>query len=158
MLPNPTTFLNQIFKELQQAKIDVSNLYLDHICYRVESMEGYQALKSELNIHQLLTESQINGRPIATFLLKEPFTYKNRNIYCLELPAPKKQSHYKEGYEHVEFVIKESFMDFMQRNAHLKFDTKGMKKAINADIRLPFNNCSVKFHHFPLEHVVRYLD
>ena len=159
MLPSPDQFLHQLFHELEQKEVNISCLYMDHICYRVSTQDRYQILKKHLDeSQQLLTETLINNRPISTFLLKSPFTFRNRTINCLELPSPKKGSPYPEGYEHVEFVIKTDFPTFIKKNEHLEFDTKGMNKTINPDIRLSLPSSSVKFHHHPLEYVIRYLD
>ncbi len=159
MLPNPEQFLYPLFNDLESKKVDVSCLLMDHICYRVESEDRYQELKNQLSEeNQLLAETLINNRPIATFLLSIPFIFKNRRINCLELPSPKPVSPYAEGFEHVEFVINSQFSTFMEKYHQLQFDTKGMNKSINADIRLSLASGSVKFHHHPLEHVIRYLD
>ncbi|MEL7120575.1 MAG: VOC family protein, partial [Bacteroidota bacterium] len=76
----------------------------------------------------------------------------------LELPAPKIISKYQEGFEHVEFVIDKPFNDFMTQYRYIKFETKGMNKSINPDIKIKYNNLSVKFHHHNLEYVIKYLD
>ena len=140
--------------------MDTSQYYLDHICYRVETIDRYKELKEALLDHtQLLNETIINGRPIASYRLKEPFHYKNRVIDCLELPSPKPGSFYPEGYEHVEFVIQDSFEDFMKRFPQATFTTKGLQKKINADISIKFEeNLAVKFHHHPLRYVIEHLD
>jgi len=159
MLPNPTPFLDKLFRNLEKDGVNVSDLLLDHICYRVETVEAYDTMKAFLAKNgEELTESIIGGRPIVTFLLNDPIVYKNRTINCLELPAPKNGSFYKEGYEHVEFVIKESFSEIIDRYPNVQFDTKGMQKPINPDIRIAYTDCSVKFHHQTLEYVIRYLD
>ena len=107
-------FLDRIFQYLSAKKVDVKRYELDHICYRVETEERYQALKKSLtSIGELLTESQIGGRAIASIKLKKPIVYKDRKIWVIELPAPKKGSFYKEGFEHVEFVIDVPFEAFL---------------------------------------------
>lgn len=159
ILGSPIPFLDSIFKQLNELKIDVSEYELDHICYRVASIERYQALKKQLFNHgQPLTESLINGRPIATFRLNKPFVYQNRSIYLLELPAPKSNSKYEEGFEHIEFVIKEILTDFQQRHPTVTFDTKGISKKINPDLRVQLKGGSVKFHLHHLEYVIQVLD
>ncbi len=49
----------------------------------------------------------IAGRLISILHLHEPYTFGDREIACVELPAPKAGSPYKEGWEHAEFVTKE---------------------------------------------------
>ncbi|MEM8527489.1 MAG: VOC family protein [Bacteroidota bacterium] len=150
-------FLTDLFQEIKLQGIDVQYLELDHICYRVETTERYEALKEELlEIGELLVESEVGGRSIATFRLHEALIFEDRKIEILELPAPKPNNHYREGFEHIEFVISEDFETFMNRYAHCEFDTKGMKKVINPEIRLSFGERSVKFHHQSLEEVIAF--
>ncbi len=158
-LGSPNIFLDKLFDYLSEKKINVSNYELDHICYRVETLERYQALKIALsNLGELLTESQVGGRAIASIKLDEPIIYKSRKIRVVELPAPKKGSFYKEGFEHVEFVIDVPFAEFMATHAALNFITKDLKKSVNQGITLKETDFSVKFHHHTLEYVIRYLD
>jgi len=159
LLGSSSAFLDNLFDYLFEKKIDVSNYELDHICYRVETEERYQTLKIALNnLGELLTESQIGGRAIASIKLNTPIIYKNRKIDVVELPAPKKGSFYKEGFEHVEFVIDIPFADFMAGYPHLNFITKDLKKSVNQGVTLKETDFSVKFHHHTLEYVIRYLD
>ncbi len=159
LLGDVTPFLVHIFQYLSTKGINVANYELDHICYRVETEERYQQLKKELSdLGELLIESQIGGRAIASIKLDQPIIYKNRAIAVVELPAPKKGSFYKEGFEHVEFVIDVPFDNFMAAHPHLDFITKDLKKSVNQGITLKETDFSVKFHHHTLEYVIRYLD
>ena len=159
ILNDPKNFLDKIFTALNQKKICVQNYPLDHICYRTGSMVQYADLKNKINqIGELLTESNINGRPIATYKLFEPIIFKERKIYLVELPSPKPASFYPMGYEHVEFVIDETLENFISRYPAINFDKKGMSKKINPDVRIKFDGFSVKFHLYDLEYVIKYLD
>ncbi len=158
-LPSPHSFLSHIFHTLETLKIDVSNLELDHVCYRVETLQRYEALKKMFETEaELLAEKMISGRPLCIYKLQEPIHYEAREIWVLELPAPKDGSPYQEGFEHVEFVINTSFEDLMQRYPHISFDTKAMGKAINPDIGIEHDGARVKFHQNSLEYVVKYLE
>ena len=155
-LPSPIGFLKELFNHLKLKNIDVKDLYLDHICYRVASTQRYMELRDQLmSGNKLLVESDVNGRMIATFKLSSPIEYEQRIIDCLELPAPKPGSSYPEGFEHVEFVIKEDFETFMKRYPHCHFNTKAMQKKFNPEIRLDLtDSIAVKFHHMDLEKVI----
>jgi len=155
-LPNPNPFLSKIFNDLKSNEINISNYFLDHICYRVTSQEKYLSIKSTLEKeNQLLIESKINGRNISVFKLKKPIQFDGRMIPLLELPAPKTGSHYVEGWEHIELVIDESLDSFLEKHSKLSFDKKGFSKSLNRDIRLKFGKLSVKFHEKSLEEVIR---
>ena len=159
LLGDAIPFLDCIFQYLTLKKVDVTSYELDHICYRVETEQQYQYLKKELsNLGELLAESQIGGRAIASIKLEKPILYQNRKIGVIELPAPKKGSFYKEGFEHVEFVIHTPFEDFLKAHPHLNFLTKDLKKSVNQGVTLKETDFSVKFHHYTLEYVIRYLD
>ncbi|MFK7979776.1 MAG: VOC family protein [Saprospiraceae bacterium] len=159
LLGDSTPFLDHIFQYLSLKKVEVTSYELDHICYRVETEERYQYLKKKLiDLGELLTESQIGGRAIASIKLRKPILYKSRKIWLIELPAPKKGSFYQEGFEHVEFVINVPFEDFLKAHSHLNFLTKDLKKSVNQGVTLKETDFSVKFHHHTLEYVIRYLD
>lgn len=156
LLGNPTTFLKTIFKNLQVDGFNANDYFLDHICYRTESAEHYNSLKiSLLKENELLVESEINGRNISVFKLKQPIEFLGREIPLLELPSPKANSFYKKGWEHVEFVIDESLDTFLEKNNHLEFDKKGFSKKLNRDLRRKYDGVSVKFHEQSLEEVIR---
>jgi predicted metalloenzyme YecM len=114
-----------------------------------------------LDENELLVESPINGRQIATFRMTIPFRYQHRDIWLLELPEPKPGSPYPEGYEHAEFVTDRPLAQFESwLTAHLRvaasdLDRKGITKSFNADLRLRLpGGLSVKFHELPLDRVI----
>ena len=149
-------FLDRIFYGLEKLKIDVSNYYLDHLCYRVATETEYQSRKSELlTDNKLLIESPVNGRLISTFKLNHSIIYGQRIIDVIELPSPKKNTEYLTGFEHVEFVINESFESFSQKYPDVNFDHSSANKSFNPEIRIEIEkNISVKFHHLSLEKVI----
>lgn len=55
-------------------------------------------------------------------------------------------------------MVPEGLEAFQACYAHLPFDTKGLDKAINADLRRAYEGFSVKFHEQSLEYVIRYLE
>lgn len=156
LLGSPTPFLDQLFQALNNDAVNVEHFELDHICYRVATSERYTELKKELNKRGiLLGETQIGGRPIATYRLDQPIHYQERKIYVLELPAPKAGSDYPEGFEHVEFVVDVPLEEFVAKFPHLRFKTKGLNKVLNADVQLQYDGFGVKFHRQRLEEVIR---
>ncbi|MCH8519341.1 MAG: VOC family protein [Nanoarchaeota archaeon] len=158
VLPSPFNFLEKIFNEIQELNIDISSFECDHICYRVETYERYKELKNKLQtIGEFLSEEIIANRPISTFKLFAPIKFKDKTISCLELPAPKENSSYNEGFEHIEFVINESFSTFMQKYPNLTFKISSINKQMNPEISLELKGGTIKFHHNSLEYVVKYL-
>ena len=123
---------------------------LDHVCYRVASVDEYLAVRSALvPAHGVcLVESMIAGRPISIVRLHDPLCHAGYAVPCVELPCPKPGRPYDRGLEHVEFAISrkrtpvaraddvrgcaalEQFV--AERRADtawtLEFDTRGMSK------------------------------
>ncbi len=123
------------------------------MCYRVETVERYEELKTLLSSsHHLADESLINGRKISIFQLSTPINYKGYLITALKLPSPS-ETFYAEGWEHVEFIV-QSLTGFKRRHKNLKFNEKNIDRKINPEISLSFKNCSAKFHERPILEVV----
>lgn len=129
---------------------------MDHICYRVETIDRYREMLEKLKeFGTLLGENEVSGRMIATFELDEYLRADGWTIPYLELPAPKEGSPYSEGLEHVELVVIGSLERFMTRHSDLPFSHGGMSKAINPEAGLKAEGISVKFHEQQLGAVVR---
>ena len=155
LLPQPDTFLKEILKHLAAKQLNINDLFIDHICYRLSSNARYDELKTHLTkLNELLVESKINGRNISVFKLKEPIKFGHWEIPLLELPAPKSGSHYSEGWEHIEVVTNEPLESFMQKHPDLDFDLKGFTKPLNREVRLKLGKYSFKFHEQSLEEVI----
>lgn len=193
-----STFLTKLHKEVphfmssvvaileQELGIQVSSMQADHVCWRTETQEEYSDLVAALlhdidKTFSLLIESDIGGRPIATFQIA-----KERSIQCessghaisvIEIPSPKHNSPYESGLEHVEFVIPGSndknslspwndarhqaaFDDLIKRHPRVGWNEKARHKEINPDISVKLHlektikYCSVKFHSMPLADVI----
>ena len=153
-------FLDSLFENIDSYKIDVSSYELDHICYRVASIDEYLEMKHVLSQFgsPIKWEHIIWGRPISTFKLSSPIIYKNREISLIELPSPKTGSPYSTGWEHAEFVIDTDLDSFIERYNQIHWDLWGYQKSINPDISIRFeDNTSIKFHEKNLEYVINYL-
>ncbi len=150
-------FLDTLFECLASSGLELDDLQMDHICYRVEQLEEYVKVKDLINAHgMLLTESNINGRSIACFKLDDPILFRSYELSVLELPSPKLTRPYKSGYEHVEFVVNCSLEEFIESYPNINWDLSGMKKSINRDVRIRFDgDFSVKFHEQSLEAVIK---
>ncbi|MGZ3826636.1 MAG: VOC family protein [Bdellovibrio sp.] len=147
-------FLKSLLKELNFLGLSTVDLKCDHLCFRVETESQYEEYKLFLNNQAtLLTESQVNGRPISTFSLKDPFKVGDQVVLLVELPSPKKGAEYKLGFEHAEFIIKESFGSFSRRFPQLKFIFSGNKN-INRELCLETKSGQAKFHHISLDRVI----
>ena len=156
-LGNPETFIETTSADLAEIGIRRDELIqMDHICYRVETDERYRILKAKAqNGAELVAENQVNGREISTFEFNEPLRAAGRTVPYLELPAPKPNAAYEEGWEHVELVTSGSLERFLQRHRELPFSYDGMNKLINPEAGLKMGRLCVKFHEQPLGAVAR---
>jgi predicted metalloenzyme YecM len=153
-------FLEKVFENLENDGIDVADLELDHLCYRVETMQEYDELKKELeNVGKMLGEIKVKQRFIATYKLDEPIIFKGRKISVVEVPQPSEHASYKKGWQHGEFVIGDEFEDFINKYSEIKFVMSGNKDDVNPELKLVWSDdCAVKFHHHSLEYVVTVLE
>lgn len=141
-------FLKQIVQEIKEEGFDLADfVQMDHMCYRVPSLELYEAKKQELaTVGTLLGEFQVNGRPIATFRLHDPVRYEQWRIDAIELPAPKEGSETQEGLEHVELVLFDDKEDFLKKYADKQFDMRAADRGVNPEISFRLPTYTVKFH------------
>lgn len=156
-------FLDTVFSELEKLQIDTSAYFLDHVCYRVITTEQYESCNLELaKVGELLSTIILGGREIKTYKLNDPIVYKDRKIPLVELPQFKANSKnsYPLGLEHCEFAVGKDvdLHEFVLKYPHVKWDLSEMSKEINPAIRVIFSEGkgSVKFHHSPLEDVIRF--
>ena len=175
-------FVQSIQARLLANGMDVTKLDADHVCWRNETVEEYTdlvtALRAAVDECTLLVESNVGGRPIATFQLTKPIQCENRTIGVIEIPAPKDGSVYRSGLEHVEFVIagdrcdqpsspvndalhQSQLSDLMQTYPGLEWNEKAKDKEVNPDVSVKveledFGICSVKFHLISLADVIKF--
>ncbi|MFS4460995.1 VOC family protein [Bdellovibrio sp. HCB2-146] len=147
-------FLTSLLQDMEAAGFSVQGLSSDHLCFRVESSAEYEFYKAALlSVGRLLTEALVNGRPICTFKLNQPFQVGSHTVPLVELPAPKPGANYATGFEHAEFLINESFDVFSARYPGLNFTQSG-NKSLNPELCVKLPRGQVKFHHHSLETVI----
>lgn len=151
-----TAFLKQVLQEVAEAGFDLSDfVQMDHMCYRVPSMDTYETKKRELeSVGTLLGEAQVNSRPIAVFRLTTPVIHGNWRIDVVELPAPKPGVETQEGLEHVEFVLFDDKETFLTKYSGKRFELKAADRGINPEIVFRLPTYTVKFHLLNLPTVV----
>ena len=150
------THVSTITNELAEYGIGRDELVeLDHLCYRVETMERYQAMQRELGkIAILRGETDVQGRPISVYELEEYIDSCGWTIPYIELPAPKIGSLYSEGLEHAEFVVRGGLRDFVYRHPDVSFDDKSARRSINPEYGLKNDRAAMKFHQLSIGAVV----
>jgi uncharacterized protein len=141
-------FLKQILQEVVDEGFDLADfVQLDHMCYRVPSLERYETKKQELaKVGKQIGENQVNGRPIATFRLHQPVRFDGWRIDAVEVPAPKADVPTAEGLEHIEFVLYDDKDDFLRKYAGKPFGLQAADRGVNPDIVFKLPSYAVKFH------------
>jgi uncharacterized protein len=149
-------FLENIFQKMEAKNIFLKEHWnVDHLCFRVSSIEKYEKYKQIFSSwSQLLIESEINGRMIASYKLNAPILFKHFKIEVVELPAPKPGRKTPDGFEHIEVVCDLSFSEIKKLYPFCDFDESGLNKSFNQDIKVQLNGFALKFHHMSLESVI----
>lgn len=149
-------FLNHLFIDLKQKEINIPGHWdVDHLCYRTEFFSRYQELKDHFSeFANLLIESDVNGRPIATYQLHRPVRFREWLIDVVELPAPKASKTTKEGFEHIEIVCDVPFSELENKYRHLPLKLDGLKKDFNQEFEIHLGTRNLKFHHLSLKSVI----
>lgn len=149
-------FLSQSLQELRRKQVKLDNhWHIDHICYRTSSLEEYILAKEKFQrIGQLILESEVNGRPIATFKLHKAIHAMGWKVDVIEVPAPKKGKPTKDGFEHFEVVCDLGFDEIKTKYSDLPFDESGLAKDFNQEFEILLEGFAVKFHHISLESVI----
>mmetsp|Transcript_16822 Transcript_16822/g.33574 ORF Transcript_16822/g.33574 Transcript_16822/m.33574 type:complete len:204 (-) Transcript_16822:41-652(-) len=178
ILGSVPAFIDACHAELTRCGFDAPSLgcEMDHVCYRTETTAEYRAVLDALvpAAGEVLVESMIGGRPIATVRLHRPVSHGGYSVSCVEVPCPKEGSPYRSGLEHAEIVVG-SMDDGVEGNARVrafveecerlglgfKFKTGAMNKEVNADVSHAFaledgRRATIKFHARPLYEVVEW--
>ncbi len=107
MKQNLGNFIEKIQQLTSVLQLDLSAHQLDHIAMRINDLDlaklAHQAWAHE---GEVISQTQINGRPIIVIAFNQPLAIKTWQIECLELPYPAEGKIYPEqSWEHVEFVV-----------------------------------------------------
>jgi predicted metalloenzyme YecM len=142
------TFLDKIFSDLENAGFGLGEFEeLDHVGYRVESLERYYELKKLLaEFCEAYSDKEFAGRPVLICKLKTPLSHGGFKIEGIEVLAPKENNKFKEGLEHAEFVTKILLAEFLEKHDDIKFKLDAYDRRENPELILEFENCAVKFH------------
>lgn len=84
----------------------VRGLVLDHICVRLGEVADVETARERLSENgKVISSAIVNGREILIFEMDEPIRIGDWAVPCIELPYPKSDHGYPDGWEHAEFVI-----------------------------------------------------
>jgi predicted metalloenzyme YecM len=148
-------FVKDLLANQSEAGIDTSGCQLDHLCYRVSSMDEYNDAKAKLKpLSSTLATTIHNGREFSIFKLKQPLIVGNQQISLIELPTPASDKPYATGLEHAEVVITEGFKEFCELHKDTFTHQPDMGSA-NATAILTFaDKTTIKFHPISLAEAI----
>lgn len=141
-------FLETFFTKINEKDVDVSTLYLDHLAYQASSSQDYEDKKVEFaEIAKLVNEAIVGGRRVGIFKLTSLIKYQKRKIPTIEIIEPKQDQIVKSSWEHAEFVLTDSYEEFMKKYPNLEWDTSSMHRHDYSHLKLKLSdNMQVKFH------------
>ncbi|HFT5240171.1 TPA: VOC family protein [Yersinia enterocolitica] len=151
-----------------KLNLDLTQFSADHIslrCYQTETAERWRS--GLLQCGYLMSETQINGRPICLFDLVNPLSVGPWQIDCIELPYPGKTHYPHQGWEHVELVIPGDPQTLMQRARALlpaelpvgmteKFSSPQgeHERLVNPTLAVSDGEITIKFHPYTLRQII----
>ncbi len=148
-----TGFVDHAFHKVLEAGLNILTYNVDHLCYRVQTMERYNLMKEFLAPYaKLLSEVPINGRLISTFKLHAPIPAHECYVPLVEIPAPKINNLYQEGFEHLEIVVP-SIIQFEANFPSFKFrhELPGSHNPVSS---IQFPGFTIKLHEKSLEEII----
>lgn len=97
--------IEELFKQII-ATAKLAPAVIDHIALRVNDLALAQQWRSCLAADAtLLSDNEINGRPIYLYELKQPLTVLGQTVAVVELPFPTEKQYPQQGWEHIEMVV-----------------------------------------------------
>jgi predicted metalloenzyme YecM len=145
---NLHTFIKQKLDQLQSQNINVLDLELDHFGYQTAFKEDYDTKTKEVNtIAVMKSENIVGGRRVGIYKLNTPYIYENYTVLGFELVEPREGQVCNSQLDHLEFVLKSSFDDYIAKNTTVNWDTTAMTRPEFAKLTVKFEDgTSVKFH------------
>ncbi|WP_233268477.1 VOC family protein [Pantoea sp. BAV 3049] len=163
-------FLQSIYDLANRLGVDLSGLEVDHIAVRCHQNTTAERWKQGFLQHGvLLSEKEINGRPIALFDLATPLLIGPWKISVVELPWPGEKRYRHEGWEHIEIVLRGEEAGLAARALALCSDEgltepeisiknsapKGEGESLpNPTLALSDGRVTIKFHPWSLKEIV----
>ncbi|CNH96674.1 VOC family protein [Yersinia vastinensis] len=151
-----------------KLNLNLAQFNADHISLRCHQTETAQRWRNGLQqCGNLMSETQINGRPIILFDLAQSLAIGPWQIDCIELPYPGKTYYPHEGWEHVELVLPGDPQTLYTRALALLPTTlpEGIKtkfsspqgeheRLANPTLAVSDGEITIKFHPYTLRQIV----
>lgn len=157
LIADAIKYLDEFTKKVEQTGIDVSNLNLDHVAYQASSTKDYENKKPEFEeIANYTHEAIVNGRKVGVFGLEKPIDYKGNTIVALELIEPTKGQVCESAWEHAEYVLNETYRDFIAKYPDLDWITSSIERNVYSHLKLRLDeDTQLKFHMHDILETIR---
>lgn len=168
------SFEEKLLKILTDLRIldTCKQMQIDHVCTRLSTYEDVDLLRQDLqNFGEEISVAEVNGREIVMLQLYESLQIAHWQVEALELPYPKKNHTFADGWEHVEFVVPnvgnsievlraevlKILPDIDLDTLNYKEDTPHVigEQLANPTVAIKVNGLGVKFHANSIQDVVR---
>jgi predicted metalloenzyme YecM len=165
--------------EVLGSRAVCETLSIDHACVRFRDPHDVDALRIELrSLGTEISSVIVNGRIISIFELQVPILLGSWKVFGIEVPYPKPDHRYVDGWEHVEFVLTNTantmgavrdsctthiiphiaLEKFKQSYEYEEDEPSAPDDQIpNPTIGLKVNGIGIKFHARPIQEVVGYV-
>lgn len=140
--------INDQLTILKDLKIDVSDLELDHYAYQASNAEDYDKMKADPEENsKFVHEALVDNRRVGMFKFLKPVEVLGYKISGYEIIEPKEGQITENRFDHIEFVLKNTLLEFIEQYKEIDWDLKSLDKDDfpKVAIRLP-NGMSIKFH------------
>ncbi|MCL1124337.1 VOC family protein [Shewanella surugensis] len=100
------SFSKKIQSFMDELGFTALKLNCDHAAIRINHLDIAEQLKNHAHEYgQIISENNINGRPILIIQLNQALIIGDVNVHYLELPFPNDKHYPVEGWEHIELVF-----------------------------------------------------
>lgn len=158
ILGNYDDFLDIVLEDLKFINIDVTSYEIDHIAYRSTTSDSFKELGEKLKtVAKRINRNTIRNRFIDIYEFNTPLIYNGRSVKFIELTAPAEGDIFKEGLEHVEFIVNNTnLFDFVKKHNNLDWNLSAIDREIGADIGVRLKSgYGAKFKTMSMPEIIR---
>ena len=148
--------------------LSLSDYPIDHVSVRCHHIETANRWHTGLQqCARLISDNQINGRPIRLYELEQPISIANQAVWIIELPFPKDKIYPQESWEHIEMVINVAPSELekaagmllpsvLPEGFYTKFSQpKGQQERLpNPTLAVTNGIITIKYHPFALKKII----
>lgn len=152
----------------KKLNLSLSDYPIDHVSVRCHYLEtAHRWHNGFQHCARLISDNQINGRPIRLYELDQPISIAGQEVWIIELPFPKDKTYSQESWEHIEMVINVAPSE-LERVAYallppalpIGFQTKfsqpkGQQERLpNPTLAVTNGIITIKYHPFALKKII----